>query len=298
MSWDARQQAMLEAMGLRVWAPQPGADAAPEAPAEASVEPVAAPAPTPAPARPVEPPRPARPSAAAPAPAPVALAEALAPVVPVALGAREQAIASMDWPALREAVSGCQACGLCETRRQTVFGVGHPQADWMVVGEAPGEQEDLQGEPFVGPAGELLDAMLRAIGLSREASGEPAQRVFIANTLKCRPPRNRNPAPEELQRCEAFLQRQIALVQPKLILAMGKFAIQQLTGSAEAVGRLRGQVHRYQGVPVVVTYHPAYLLRQLTEKAKAWDDLRLAVKVHARVRRLEAEAAAGQAPVA
>ena len=120
--------------------------------------------------------------------------------------------------------------------------------------------------------------------------------VFIANTLKCRPPRNRNPAPEELQRCEAFLQRQIALVQPKLILAMGKFAIQQLTGSAEAVGRLRGQVHRYQGVPVVVTYHPAYLLRQLPEKAKAWDDLRLALKVHARVRRLEAEAAAGQAP--
>ncbi len=289
MSWDARQQAMLEAMGLRVWAPRPGPEATPEAPLASSIEPAPAPA-----ARPAEPPRPARPSA--PSPAPVALAQALAPVVPVALGAREQSIAAMDWPALREAVAGCQACGLCEGRRQTVFGAGHPQADWMVVGEAPGEQEDLQGEPFVGPAGELLDAMLRAIGLSREATGEPAQRVFIANTLKCRPPRNRNPAPEELQRCEAFLQRQIALVQPKLILAMGKFAIQQLTGSAEAVGRLRGQVHRYQGVPVVVTYHPAYLLRQLTEKAKAWDDLRLALKVHARVRRLEAEAAAGQAP--
>ncbi|MBN8489751.1 MAG: uracil-DNA glycosylase, partial [Burkholderiales bacterium] len=193
---------------------------------------------------------------------------------------RARTIAALDWPQLREAVAVCRACGLCETRRQTVFGVGHRQAHWMIVGEAPGEQEDLKGEPFVGPAGQLLDAMLRAVGRSRH-EGDASHRVFIANTLKCRPPRNRNPAPDELQHCEPFLQRQIALVQPRLILAMGKFAIQQLTGSDEPVGRLRGRVHRYQGVPVVVTYHPAYLLRQPGEKAKAWDDLRLALRVDA-----------------
>jgi uracil-DNA glycosylase len=148
----------------------------------------------------------------------------------------------------------------------------------MVIGEAPGEQEDRQGEPFVGPAGQLLDQMLRALGLGR-TPGPPETQVYIANTLKCRPPRNRNPEPGELARCEPFLQRQIALVQPRIILAMGRFAIQQLLRSDEAVGRLRGRVHAYEGVPVVVTYHPAYLLRQPADKAKAWDDLCLAASV-------------------
>jgi uracil-DNA glycosylase family 4 len=184
-------------------------------------------------------------------------------------------VGSMDWPKLRDTVAACRACGLCESRRQTVFGVGHPQADWMIVGEAPGEQEDLRGEPFVGPAGQLLDAMLRALGLSR-GEGPPARQVYICNTLKCRPPRNRNPEPEELARCEPYLQRQIALVQPKIILAMGRFAVQSLLRSNEAIGKLRGRVHRYQDVPLIVTYHPAYLLRNLVDKARAWDDLCLA----------------------
>jgi DNA polymerase len=213
----------------------------------------------------------------------VAAAQALAPALPQRPAApaseRETAIATMDWPALREAVTGCQACTLCQSRTQTVFGVGHEGAHWMVVGEAPGENEDQQGEPFVGAAGQLLDAMLRALKRSRQP-GPPEAQVYIANTLKCRPPRNRNPLPEELVQCEPFLQRQIALVQPKVILAMGKFAIQQLLGTDEAVGRLRGKVHQVQGVPVVVTYHPAYLLRQLTEKAKAWEDLKLAQRVY------------------
>ncbi len=200
---------------------------------------------------------------------------------PPAAAADTGAVASLDWPALRVAVAGCRACGLCETRTQTVFGVGHPQAHWMVVGEAPGEQEDRLGEPFVGPAGQLLDRMLAALKLTRAEDGDapPAQRAFIANTLKCRPPRNRNPSPEELQRCEPFLVRQIELVQPRIILAMGAFAVKSLLRSDQPVGRLRGQVHRYHGVPLVVTYHPAYLLRSLHDKAKAWEDLCLAAQV-------------------
>ena len=165
------------------------------------------------------------------------------------------------------------------SRTQTVFGVGHPQAHWMIVGEAPGEQEDLQGEPFVGPAGQLLDSMLRALGLTRARGAAASAQVFIANTLKCRPPRNRNPEPAELARCEPFLRRQIELVQPRIILAMGRFAVQALLRSDEPIGRLRGRVHRYRGVPLVVTYHPAYLLRNLADKARAWEDLCLAAAV-------------------
>jgi uracil-DNA glycosylase family 4 len=194
-------------------------------------------------------------------------------------------VASMDWATLRATVAGCRACALCDSRRQTVFGAGHPRAHWMIVGEAPGEQEDLRGEPFVGPAGQLLDNMLRALGLTRAETAaegqpalEPARQVYIANTLKCRPPRNRNPEPEEMRRCEPYLQRQIALVQPRLILAMGRFAVQSLLRTDEAIGRLRGRVHRYQGVPLVVTYHPAYLLRNLPDKARAWEDLCLAAQ--------------------
>jgi len=187
----------------------------------------------------------------------------------------------MDWPALREAVAACRACKLCEGRTNTVFGVGHERAQWMVVGEAPGEQEDLKGEPFVGKAGQLLDNMLRALGLTR-GEADAQHQVFIANTLKCRPPRNRNPEPEELAQCEPFLIRQIELVQPKIILAMGRFAVQSLLKSGEPIGRLRGRVHQYQGVPLVVTYHPAYLLRNPQDKARAWEDLCLAAEVVAR----------------
>jgi DNA polymerase len=187
----------------------------------------------------------------------------------------------LDWPALRAAVAQCQACGLCASRTQTVFGVGHEQAQWMVVGEAPGENEDQQGEPFVGAAGQLLDRMLAALKLTRSSDGEegPAQRVYIANTLKCRPPRNRNPSPEEMAQCEPFLVRQIELLKPRIILAMGRFAVQALLRSDEPIGRLRGRVHHYQGVPLVVTYHPAYLLRSPLDKAKAWEDLCLAADV-------------------
>ena len=187
----------------------------------------------------------------------------------------------MGWTALREAVAACQACTLCESRTQTVFGVGHPQARWLVVGEAPGEEEDRRGEPFVGASGQLLDRMLAALQLTRGTEGDapPEQRVFIANTLKCRPPRNRNPSADELARCEPLLVRQIELLQPRIILAMGRFAVQALLRSDEPIGRLRGRVHRYQGVPLVVTYHPAYLLRNLPDKAKAWEDLCLAADV-------------------
>jgi uracil-DNA glycosylase family 4 len=190
-------------------------------------------------------------------------------------GERPPGIATMDWPALREAVASCTACGLCRSRTNTVFGSGNLRAHWMLVGEAPGEQEDLRGEPFVGKSGQLLDSMLRALQLTREED-TPARQVYITNTLKCRPPANRNPEPDELVQCEPFLIRQIELVKPGIILAMGRFAVQALLRSGEPVGRLRGHVHRYHGVPLVVTYHPAYLLRNPQDKARAWDDLCLA----------------------
>ena len=186
----------------------------------------------------------------------------------------------MDWEALRAAVAGCQACGLCQSRKNTVFGVGDTQARWLVVGEAPGENEDLQGEPFVGQAGQLLDNMLKAIGLNRQATGEAS--VYIANVLKCRPPANRNPGPEEVLQCEPYLRRQVELLQPQIILALGRFAAQSLLQASVPdvagipLGKLRGQVYRYGGVPVIVSYHPAYLLRTPQDKAKAWADLCLA----------------------
>ncbi len=271
MPWTERQQRMLQAMGLRVWSPaaEPADDGPPTA-AVAEPEPPVAHVPQAASRRPPEP-------ATAPAATPPAVAE---PVAAMADDERSRHIATLAWPELRGAVAACRACALCETRRQTVFGVGHMQARWLIVGEAPGEQEDRQGEPFVGAAGQLLDAMLRALGLSRadDETMPPERRVYIANTLKCRPPNNRNPTPEEMQLCEPFLRRQIELLQPRMVLAMGRFAIQSLLRSNEPVGRLRGRVHRFQGVPLVVTYHPAYLLRSLTEKARAWDDLCLAAQ--------------------
>ncbi len=173
----------------------------------------------------------------------------------------------LGWIPLKEAVTEGRACALHETRTQTVFGVGDENADWMLIGEAPGAEEDRLGDPFVGQAGRLLDNMLAAIDLSR------AKNVYIANVLKCRPPGNRNPQPEEVAKCTPHLVRQIELVQPKLILAMGRFAAQTLLETDASISGLRGKVHRYRGVPLIVTYHPAYLLRTLADKAKAWEDL-------------------------
>jgi DNA polymerase len=175
--------------------------------------------------------------------------------------------ASNAWVEIKSAVSGCTRCALHKTRTQTVFGVGDEDADWMLIGEAPGAEEDRLGEPFVGQAGKLLDNMLAAIGLSRR------EKVYIANVLKCRPPGNRNPAPEEVEKCTPHLLRQIELIRPKLILAMGRFAAQTLLDTDASIASLRGRVHRYAGVPLIVTYHPAYLLRTLEDKAKAWEDL-------------------------
>ena len=183
-------------------------------------------------------------------------------------------VAALDWDGLAARVSGCTLCELHTTRTRTVFGVGNRNADWLVIGEAPGADEDQQGEPFVGRAGQLLNAMLFAIGLQRE-------QVYIANILKCRPPDNRDPAAAEVACCEPFLLRQIELIQPKIILAVGRIAAQNLLKTDTPIGKLRGQLHHYgpQRVPVVVTYHPAYLLRSPSEKRKAWDDLRLACGV-------------------
>jgi len=269
---DARQRAMLAEMGVRVWAPQPTAPVAAAAVPARPAVPVPAQHPAAAAAHgATRPPvaSPVAPSVRPPAPAvaPVAVASVLSPP--------PQGVETMDWPALREAVASCQACGLCLGRTHTVFGTGSVQADWMVVGEAPGENEDLQGEPFVGAAGELLDNMLRAVGRSR--TGEGAQGAYISNALKCRPPANRNPQPAEVAQCAPYLARQVALVQPKVIIAMGRFAVQALLQNNEPIGKLRGQVHRYQGVPVIVTYHPAYLLRTPSDKGKAWADLCLAM---------------------
>lgn len=249
---DVRQRAMLAEMGVRLFEAPPvvgvpaqrPATAAPRRAPQAEVAVVEAPALQPSPAAP--------------------------PAGRVPVGDAGPA-ASMDWDTLASTVAACQACGLCHTRRNTVFGMGDRQADWMVIGEAPGENEDLRGEPFVGQAGKLLDNMLRAVGVDRE------QGVYISNVLKCRPPGNRNPQPEEVAQCEPFLRRQVALVRPRVILAMGRFAVQALLGTTEPIGRLRGRVHHYQGVPVIVTFHPDYLLRNLPDKAKAWADLCMAM---------------------
>jgi DNA polymerase len=179
------------------------------------------------------------------------------------------------WIEIKQAVPACTACGLHATRNQTVFGVGDENADWMLIGEAPGAEEDRLGEPFVGQAGKLLDNMLAAIDLKR------GENVYIANVLKCRPPGNRNPEPDEVAQCTPFLKRQIALIQPKLIIAMGRFAAQTLLSSDASIASLRGRVYRYEGVPLIVTYHPAYLLRNLPDKSKAWADLVFAKKTMA-----------------
>lgn len=296
LNLDSRQRAMLQEMGVRVWWPEP-----------AEAVPVDATAPqTATTATAVQPDlqRPASqvPSRTAPAVAAVAPEAAAVPPGAATPGAparaRPEGVDGMDWPTLQQAVAHCEACSLCQRRQHAVFGMGGlaplspdqpPRAQWLIVGEAPGEQEDLSGLPFVGPAGQLLDNMLKAIGLDRQreaaqGEGQAAQGTYIANVLKCRPPGNRNPEPAEVAQCVPYLQRQIELLQPGIILAMGRFAAQTLLHDTVPdvhslpLGKLRGRVHHYRGIPVVVTYHPAYLLRALGEKAKAWADLCLAVE--------------------
>jgi len=181
-------------------------------------------------------------------------------------GPETQEPATDNWDSLQAEVANCTKCALCATRTQTVFGSGNKQADWMLVGEAPGQHEDEQGLPFVGNAGLLLTEMLRAIGLTREE-------VFITNILKCRPPNNRDPHADEVESCNDYLQRQQQLIKPKIILAVGRIAAQTLLKTDEPLARLRGKVHAFNNTPVVVVYHPAYLLRSLPEKRKAWQDL-------------------------
>ncbi|SOT39644.1 uracil-DNA glycosylase [Burkholderia cenocepacia] len=197
-------------------------------------------------------------------------------------------VAALDWDALAARVADCTLCRLCEKRTNTVFGVGDREADWMLIGEAPGENEDKQGEPFVGQAGKLLDNMLQSLSLKR------GDNVYIANVIKCRPPGNRNPEPDEVASCEPYLQRQVALVKPKLIVALGRFAAQTLLKTDASIASLRGRVHAYEGVPVIVTYHPAYLLRSLQDKSKAWADLCLARNTFRRAEGADANGPAGQ----
>ena len=281
-----RHNAMLAEMGVPVWWHLPTTEAPATAPAPAvrGVAPhlhdralgQSQTAPAPAPAMGVRPPAPAVPMARAPAPVAI-------PLVPVS------DVSGLDWPALQQAIAQCQACALGTQRRQAVPGMGDTQPDWLIVGEAPGEEEDRQGLPFVGRSGQLLDKMLRAMGLSR------TQGVYIANVIKCRPPLNRNPEPQEVAQCSPYLLRQIALLRPKIVLTMGRFAAQAVLGqggcyAAEALhrlplGQLRGRIHQAQfgalNLPVVATYHPAYLLRSPAEKAKAWADLYLAMEAYA-----------------
>lgn len=206
-----------------------------------------------------------------------------APDEPAAAPADAQRVAALDWDGLQQAVAGCTACTLCETRRNTVFGSGAREGEWLLIGEAPGADEDASGEAFVGQAGRLLDQMLAAIGADRR------QHAYIANVIKCRPPNNRDPSPEEVARCAPFLQRQIALLSPGVIVALGRFAAQALLGTDASVASLRGRVHEWRGeartIPLVVTYHPAYLLREPADKARAWSDLCLAADAKERATR-------------
>ena len=193
---------------------------------------------------------------------------------------RVSRIAGLGWTDFAADVAACTACALCKTRNRTVPGVGDRRAGWMLIGEAPGAEEDAKGEPFVGQAGRLLDNMLAALGMRRDRN------VYIANVLKCRPPGNRAPTPVEIESCRLYLDRQIELIQPKLIIALGKSAATTLLNVDATIASMRGRIHSYQAVPLIVTYHPAYLLRNLPDKAKAWEDLCLA---RATMRRLQGD---------
>jgi uracil-DNA glycosylase family 4 len=215
--------------------------------------------------------RPALQPASQPASQPVAPPVPQTPS-PAAADDRRSVIMRMDWPALKASVASCTACQLHARRNKAVFGVGDENADWLFVGEGPGADEDAQGEPFVGQAGKLLDSMLAAIGAKR------GNNVYIANVVKCRPPGNRNPESAEALACEPYLHRQIELIRPKLIVALGKIAAVNLLAREASVASMRGKIHEYRGIPLIVTYHPAYLLRNLPDKAKAWIDLCFAVE--------------------
>lgn len=195
---------------------------------------------------------------------------------------RADRISGMDWSALEDDMRACKACRLCQGRNQAVPGVGDRSAEWMFVGEGPGAEEDRRGEPFVGAAGKLLDEMLAAIGLARD------QRVFIANAVKCRPPLNRTPQADEIAACQPYLSRQIALVRPRLLIALGRPAAQALLGEEVKINASRGRLFHREGTPVVVTYHPAYLLRNQADKARAWEDLCFARKALAELKRQDA----------
>lgn len=250
---DERKRRYLEAMGIQIWRRRSGTTPAADATAAPAEHPPAV----------VEQGHDALIPAGEPKP----------PVLTPAAELDDAEVAAMDWEALAARVAHCTRCPeLVANRTQTVFGVGNRAAEVMVIGEAPGQEEDKQGEPFVGRAGQLLNEMLRATGFARE-------QVYIANVLKSRPPNNRDPRPEEAARCEPYLKRQIALVKPRLILSVGRVSAQNLLKTDTPIGKLRGQVYRYQETPLVVTYHPAYLLRAPLEKRKAWDDLRLALRI-------------------
>jgi uracil-DNA glycosylase family 4 len=254
MPLDDLKLTYLDRLGIQVWVPRlpvPVEATAPEPLAEEA--PAAAPEPQEFAIEHPDPPPPA-----APEPGPALFNPPSSPCRP-------------DWSELEAKVAGCTACPLHQGRTRTVFGVGDRAARWMFIGEAPGEQEDLKGEPFVGRAGQLLDEMIRALGLKREE-------VYIANVLKCRPPKNRDPAPEEAAACEGYLKNQLALVRPKIIVAVGRIAAQNLLKTGTPIGKLRGRIHDYEHTPLVVTYHPAYLLRSQTEKRRAWEDLKLALR--------------------
>lgn len=275
---SAVRRAWLRELGVeRLWnLPGAVASAAPPAAPESDASPAAqeepvAPSPGPVPA----------PVAAAPAAGSeriesVAFAQEI-PAQEIPVPAATPADPGQAWAALQDEVRDCMACGLCKGRTQTVFGTGSPKARWLLVGEAPGEQEDKQGAPFVGRSGKLLDSMLASIARSRQ------QDVFIANVIKCRPPGNRDPLPEEVARCSPYLMRQISLINPEMILVLGRFAAQTLLETDARIGSLRGKVHSLsvagRPVPVVVSYHPAYLLRSPAEKVKAWQDLQLTLSV-------------------
>jgi len=274
---DDRQRAMLAEMGVRVWWPQRNAEgsageqpqAQAQTPAQTTSIPPSVTAQVPAVATPAQ-----RPAAPAPAPAVVQK-----PAAEFGAGkALAEGVDQMDWATLQTTVATCQACDLCAHRQQAVFGVGDVQADWMFIGDPQVESEGEHGEPFVGPAKQLLDNMLKAVGLSREATTQGQGGVYLTSSLKCRLPGSRNPSPQELATCAPYLARQVALVKPKVIVVMGRFSIQAVLQSTEPLGKLRGQVHTFQGVPVVVTYHPDALLRNLPDKAKAWADLVLALQ--------------------
>ena len=254
---DDRQRAMLAEMGVRVWMPQT-VRAVPAKLAQAQVSDMP------------------HADAAAPAPAPETLPVFSAPQmvsVPIVdISNLPDGIASMDWAQLQSAVMACTGCGLCQSRQQAILGEGLASADWMIVGDAPGEDEDKEARSFAGPAGQLLDNMLKALSLTRE-------QVYLTHALKCRTPVGRNASQVEVSHCATYLARQVELVQPKVILAMGRTAALALLQSAEPLGKLRSQVQSFRGVPVVVTYPPAYLLRNQADKAKAWADLCVAASL-------------------